>query len=184
LQLDSQKQGLSTPEETLSVVQEEVERMTHLSESLLTLAREGRGQRVGLDLAQLALEVAQSAGVPYQGPERLEISGDPILLRQALENLIGNAQKYAPGAAVRVELESLPDRALVLLRVRDEGPGMPPEVLQRAAEPFYRAPGVRVPGHGLGLSVVAQVARAHGGKLVLRPNQPQGLLAELWIKRA
>jgi signal transduction histidine kinase len=164
LQLDSQKQGLSTPEETLSVVQEEVERMTHLSESLLTLAREGRGQRVGL--------------------ERLEISGDPILLRQALENLIGNAQKYAPGAAVRVELESLPDRALVLLRVRDEGPGMPPEVLQRAAEPFYRAPGVRVPGHGLGLSVVAQVARAHGGKLVLRPNQPQGLLAELWIKRA
>lgn len=184
LQLDSQKQGLATAEETLSVVQEEVERMTYLSESLLTLAREGRGQRVGLDLARLAHEVAQKASVPYRGPDRLEISGDPILLSQALENLLSNAQKYAPGASVGVELEPSPDRAFAILRVRDEGPGMPPEVQKRATEPFYRAPGVRVPGHGLGLSVVKQVAQAHGGKLVLTPNQPKGLQAELWLKWA
>ncbi|GIW36351.1 MAG: hypothetical protein KatS3mg073_0496 [Meiothermus sp.] len=49
LQLDSQQQGLASPEETLAVVREEVERMSRLSESLLTLAREGRGQKVGLD---------------------------------------------------------------------------------------------------------------------------------------
>lgn len=182
LQLDSQHQGLSTPEETLSVVQEEVERMTHLSESLLTLAREGRGQRVGLDLAQLAREAAQKAGASYQGPERLEISGDPFLLEQALDNLLGNAQKYAPGASVTVELEPAPDPGFVWLRVRDEGPGMPAEVLRRATEPFYSAPGVRTPGNGLGLSVVAQVAQAHGGKLILAPNHPQGLVAELWLR--
>ncbi|MCX7782533.1 MAG: HAMP domain-containing histidine kinase [Meiothermus sp.] len=184
LQLDSQKQGLSSSEETLAVVQEEVERMTHLSESLLTLAREGRGQRVGLDLAQLVQEVAQKAGVAYRGPDRLEISGDPILLRQALENLLNNAQKYAPGAEVLVELETAPDPAFAFLRVRDTGPGMSPEVMRRATEPFYRAPGVRVPGNGLGLSVVAQIAEVHGGRLVLQANQPQGLTAQLWIRMA
>jgi signal transduction histidine kinase len=182
LQLDTQQQGLASPEETLAVVREEVERMSRLSESLLTLAREGRGQKVGLDLAQLAREAASRAGVPYRGPETLKLSGDPFLLAQALENLLNNAQKYAPKAAVQVELEATPDQAFAVLRVRDEGPGMLPEVTKRATEPFYRAPGVRVPGHGLGLSVVAQVARAHQGRLVLLPNQPQGLQAELWIR--
>ncbi|MCS7057361.1 MAG: HAMP domain-containing histidine kinase [Meiothermus sp.] len=180
LQLDAYRQGLSTPEETLSVVQEEVERMTCLSESLLTLAREGRGQKVGLDLAQLALRAAGRWGLPYQGPGSLEISGDPILIEQALENLIQNTKKHAPGAPAGVDLES---RApYVVLRVWDEGPGMPKEAMERAFEPFYRAPGVRAPGHGLGLSVVARVAEAHGGKLVLLPNQPQGLRAELWLR--
>lgn len=182
LQLDALQQGLASPEETLSVVREEVERMTHLSESLLTLAREGRGQRVGLDVAQLAQEVAQKAGVPYQGPLHLQTSGDPFLLRQALENLLSNAQKYAPGAPVRLELAHSDDRQFAILRVQDEGPGMPPEALQRAAEPFYRAPGTRVPGNGLGLSVAAQVAQVHGGRLVLQNLEPRGLTAELWIR--
>lgn len=182
LQLDALQQGLASPEETLSVVREEVERMTHLSESLLTLAREGRGQRVGLDVAQLAQEVAKKAGVPYQGPLHLETSGDPILLRQALENLLSNAQKYAPGAPARLELARSDDHRFAILRVQDEGPGMPPEVLKRAAEPFYRAPGTRVPGNGLGLSVAAQVAQVHGGRLELRNLEPRGLAAELWIR--
>lgn len=182
LQLDALQQGLASPEETLSVVREDVERMTHLSESLLTLAREGRGQRVGLDVAQLAQEVAQKAGVPYQGPLHLQTSGDPFLLRQALENLLSNAQKYAPGAPVRLELAHSDDRQFAILRVQDEGPGMPPEVLKRAAEPFYRAPGTRVPGNGLGLSVAAQVAQVHGGRLELRNLEPRGLAAELWIR--
>lgn len=180
LQLDAHQQGLSTPEETLSVVREEVERMTYLSESLLTLAREGRGQKVGLDLARLAQEVAERWGVPYRGPKTLGLTGDPILIEQALENLLSNARKYALGAPVGVEVEAHPPHAV--LRVWDEGPGMPQEVLERATEPFYRAPGVRVPGHGLGLSVVARVAEAHEGRLVLLPNQPQGLRAELWLR--
>ncbi len=182
LQLDSHQQGLSTPEETLEAVREEVERMTHLSESLLTLAREGRGQHIGLNLAQLAQEAAGRAGVPYQGPDRMEISGDPILLRQALENLLENAQKYAPNSTITVNLGYSADRQYALLCVSDTGPGMPPEVLERAAEPFYRAPGTRLPGNGLGLSVVAQVAAVHGGRLVFENLEPQGLKAELWVR--
>lgn len=182
LQLDSQRQGLASSEETLAVVQEEVERMTHLSESLLTLAREGRGQRVGLDLAQLAQEVAQKAGVPYQGPDYLETSGDPILLRQALENLLSNSQKYAPHATITVELGRSANHQFAVLSVSDTGPGMTPEVLERATEAFYRAPGTRITGNGLGLSVVTQVAEVHGGRLVLENLEPSGLKAELWIR--
>ncbi|RDI94499.1 sensor histidine kinase [Meiothermus sp. QL-1] len=181
LQLDAQKQGLLSAEETLAAVREEVERMAHLSESLLTLAREGQGQKVGLDLARLAREAAERWGATYQGPESLHLTGDPILLEQALENLLSNARKHAPGSPVGVELEDRP--GYVLLRVWDQGPGMPPEALARAAEPFYRAPGVRASGHGLGLSVVARVAQAHEGQLSLQPNHPQGLRAELCLRR-
>jgi len=65
-------------------------------------------------------------------------------------SVLNNAQKYAPKAAVQVELGHSDDRQFAILSVQDEGPGMPPEVLQRAIEPFYRAPGTRVPGNGLG----------------------------------
>lgn len=220
LQMGSYASGQATPEETLAVMNEEVERMTHLSEALLTLAREGRSQRVGLDLGALARDMAGKAGAAYQGPEHLEISGDPILLRQALANLLTNARLHAPGAQVRVGLEmqgsekagdadltakrgggrreagsedqtARPSRdpapgtrnpRFAVLSVRDSGPGMSQEARSKATEAFYRAPGTRAPGSGLGLSVVAQVAGVHGGRLELLPNEPRGLRAELWLK--
>ncbi|MCL6528342.1 MAG: HAMP domain-containing protein [Thermaceae bacterium] len=190
LQLDSYASGQATSEETLAVVEEEVERMTRLSEALLVLAREGRSQRIACDLAALARAMAGEAGAVYEGPVRLELSADPLLLRQALSNLLSNARKYAPGAEVRVGLElreppykasDHPKRAFALLSVTDTGPGMSPEALERAPEPFFRAPGNRVAGNGLGLSVVAQVAQAHGGFLRLEPNSPHGLRAEVWL---
>ncbi|MBF6594627.1 MAG: HAMP domain-containing histidine kinase [Thermaceae bacterium] len=208
LQLGSYAHQQASAEETLQVVSQEVERMTRLSEALLTLAREGRSQQVGLDLAEIAREVAEKAGVPYLGPAHLELSGDPILLRQALVNLLNNARKHAPGAEARVSLEVKPGPAplasqaaqkagarearglnpsphptFAILSVRDNGPGMSPEALMRATEAFYRAPGTRVSGSGLGLSVVAQVAQVHGGWLELKSDKP-GLQASLWVKIA
>lgn len=214
LQLGSYASGQATPEETLAGVGEEVERMTRLSEALLTLAREGRSQRVGFDLAELVREMARGSGATYTGPEHLELAGDPLLLRQALGNLLSNARKYASGAELQVELEiqgpglwagkgnvesgesrvesqTAPKRLAPLsqppdyavLSITDNGPGMSPEVLRRAAEPFYRAPGNRTPGSGLGLSVVARVAEVHGGRLELKTNLPHGLRAEVWLAR-
>lgn len=180
LQLDAYRQGYAGLEETLGVVEQETERMIRLSEALLTLAREGRAQRVSLDLAALARELAAEAGVPYAGPERLELSGDPLLLRQALLNLLDNARKYAAGSEIRLELKRR--EGFAVLEVSDTGPGMPPEALRQAAEPFYRAPGTRQAGVGLGLSVAAQVAQAHGGRLELEPNAPRGLVARLWLR--
>lgn len=181
LQLSALDQGYASPQETLAVVREEVERMTRLTESLLTLAREGRGQKVGLDLAALAQELAQSMGAAYNGPAQLSWQGDPILLRQALFNLLDNARKYAPQSPAHLSLEAADP--FVVLRVADAGPGLGPEARARATEAFFRAAGTRAPGVGLGLSVVAQIAEVHGGRLELRPNQPQGLIAELWLSR-
>ena len=183
LQLSSYREGYADAEETLGVLEGEVERMTRLTEALLTLAREGRTERIGVDVAKLARDAADKAQVTYQGPSQLELSGDPILLHQALLNLLENAKKYAPGAEVAVRLEAPSEMSApyVILSVSDTGPGMSPDATQRATEAFYRAPGVRVPGSGLGLTVVAQVAAVHGGRLELRPNQPTGLVAALHL---
>lgn len=181
LQLSSLKEGYVTAEETLQAIEEEVERMTHLTESLLTLAREGRSQPVRFDLGLVGKEVAEKYGAKFIG-EPLEVSGDPILLRQAIVNLVINARKHAPKSAIEIVLKKQDDFAL--LTVQDYGPGMTPEAMQRATEAFYRAPGTRAPGSGLGLSVVEQVAEVHGGRLELSPNQPSGLRATLWIKKS
>lgn len=186
LHLSSYREGYGSAEETLSVLDEEVERMTRLSEALLTLAREGRTQRVGVDVATLAREAAAKAGAEYRGPERLELAGDPVLLRQALVNLLENARKHAPGAEVGVTLEPRTEagRRYTILSVTDGGPGLSPEALDRVGEAFYRAPGTRVAGSGLGLTVVRQVAEAHGGRLELYNVSPTGLRAEVWLSPA
>ncbi len=185
LHLSSYREGYADAEETVAVLEEEVGRMTHLTEALLTLAREGRTQQIGVDAAGLARETAERAGVVYQGPASLTLSGDPILLRQALSNLIENAQKHAPGTKV-IELKASVDEAqpYALLSVSDAGPGMSSEEMRRASEAFYRAPGTRTKGSGLGLTVVAQVAQVHGGRLELSPNHPSGLRATMWLRLA
>ena len=89
-----------------------------------------------------------------------------------------------PAASVGVSLHTTTEhnQTFGVLRVADTGPGMGEEALSRATETFYRAPGTRAPGSGLGLSVVAQVAELHGGKVVLSQNTPHGLVVELWVR--
>ncbi|GEM44496.1 sensor histidine kinase [Deinococcus cellulosilyticus] len=184
LHLGNWKAGYATPEETLEIICEEVDRMARLSESLLTLAREGRTQKTEFDLAELVQEITGARDLPYSGPEHCQVCGDPLLLRQALLNLLTNAQHHAPAASVGVSLHTTTEhnQTFGVLRVADTGPGMGEEALSRATETFYRAPGTRAPGSGLGLSVVAQVAELHGGKVVLSQNTPHGLVVELWVQ--
>jgi signal transduction histidine kinase len=176
-QLDAERQGWVTPNEALETARDQVERMTRLSGALLVLAREGRTETVPLDLARLARETATRRGASYAGPQKLGYRGNPELLERALENLLDNAAKYAPGAGVSVRLEQ---RAQALhLSVEDDGPGLPADALERVREAFYRAPGTRASGSGLGLAVVEHVAEAHGGTLELENIVPHGLRAVL-----
>ena len=91
--------------------------------------------------------------------------GDPAALVSALQNLLENAIKFGPeGQTIRVRL--LDAEQQVVLEVEDEGPGIEASEHEAVFEPFYRgaaAAGSAVAGAGLGLSVVADVARAHGG---------------------
>jgi signal transduction histidine kinase len=115
---------------------------------------------------------AMGRTVEIQGRVSRPCPGVASLLRRALNNLVDNAVLYGGGATVCAE--ETPE-ALVL-RVLDEGPGLPETELERVFEPFYRVEASRsraTGGTGLGLGIARNVARAHGGDLVLR-NRPEG----------
>lgn len=117
----------------------------------------------------LAIEVVPHGAVP--------VSGHAELLAQAVSNLVDNATKYAR-SRIRVEARSEPDNAARVV-VIDDGPGIPAQDRERATQRFVRLdPSRSGKGAGLGLSLVAAVARLHGGSLVLSDAQP-GLEAAL-----
>jgi signal transduction histidine kinase len=104
---------------------------------------------------------AARTGAIVEGPPA-EIEGDPALLRQVMRNLLENARLHGGGQDVRAVIQ--PSGETVIIIVEDRGPGIPDEDRERIFAPFYRAPGgSAAPGHGLGLSLVRQVARYHSG---------------------
>jgi signal transduction histidine kinase len=101
------------------------------------------------------------------------LAGRPVALRRCLTNLVDNAIRY--GARATIDVAEAPSR--VVLRVLDEGPGIPEAELERAFEPFFRGDASRsTGGFGLGLGIARNIARAHGGDLALK-NEPEGGLA-------
>src|SRR4030081_2261261 len=106
----------------------------------------------------------RGCGGPVSSPSALRISGDPVLLAQALGNLIDNALKYtSDGGFISVEVQTLAD-GKVWISVSDDGPGIPDEEKPKVPTRFYRGDASRgTPGVGLGLTLVASVAKVHGG---------------------
>ncbi len=176
-QLDAQREGWATADEALDTARDQVERMTKLSQALLVLAREGRAELSSIDLASMAQAIARARGAKYFGLDSLLVQGHQILLERALENLLENAIKHAPNTEVTVKLEM--DANKVLLSVTDMGAGIKPAALERASEAFYRAPGTKAYGSGLGLAVVENIMKAHGGRLLLENAEPHGLKVTL-----
>ncbi|HEY8537763.1 MAG TPA: ATP-binding protein [Steroidobacteraceae bacterium] len=106
--------------------------------------------------------------------------GKPLALKRCLGNLIQNAIQYGHQAQILVE-----DGAELVIRIRDRGPGIPPEALSKVFEPFFRLEGSRnrdTGGMGLGLSIARDIVQAHGGTLTLK-NLAAGLEAELVLPR-
>lgn len=104
----------------------------------------------------------------------LALMGDARLLRRLVRNLLENAQRYGAGTPVEVQLARV--GAAVRLRVCDRGPGVPEAERERIFMPFYRVPGASeaAGGVGLGLSLVRQIAKHHGGDVVCLPNPGGG----------
>jgi protein-histidine pros-kinase len=110
------------------------------------------------------------------------VLGKPLALRRCLTNLIANAVKFGSQATVAVA-----DGPSLVVRVRDDGPGIPEDQLERVFEPFYRLESSRnrdTGGSGLGLSIARDVIQAHGGSLVLRNLPVRGLEAIVTLPRA
>jgi signal transduction histidine kinase len=105
-------------------------------------------------------------------PAPVMATAHPLVLRQALGNLIHNASRYGgPGAAIRVALEAGQGRARIV--VSDNGPGVPAEDRSRVLQRFVRLDESRgTPGSGLGLAIVAACAKLHGGQVVLEDAGP------------
>jgi two-component system sensor histidine kinase TctE len=177
------------PELTAAVqdAQREADRIARLAGRLATLQTLGRtAQRTAIDLAplarsvyQLALPQATRAGLELTlaAPQSFPVSGDGALLSLAMTELIDNALKAARfGGHVSLELSR--EGASWRVAVRDDGPGIPAERREQVFEPLsHGASGVGAPA--LGLALVREIARAHGGRAVLVPTEGRGALVAL-----
>ena len=161
------------------------QRSAHLVHQLLQLARsESNVEMQSIDLAALAREVArewaaralaQGMDLGYEGVDHLPAQGHPLLLREALNNLIDNALHYAgPGATVTVRVGHEEPGHWALLVVEDDGPGVPAEHLGDLFARFWRGSD-KAGGCGLGLSIVEEIALRHGGRTVAEGVVPKGL---------
>jgi two-component system OmpR family sensor kinase len=185
--------------EVIERCREEVLRMGILVQDLLALARSDAGVLVGqnseVDLCDLARRVAERhRPLAVEREVRVELNGtaaplmgDPVVLERAVENLVVNAIRYSPrGGTVTIEVEpSLEGQHL--LRVRDEGPGVPAEQGEHLFTRFFRGDPSRrrngaLPqeGTGLGLAIARAGAEAHGGTLRFAGNAP-GAVFELRV---
>ena len=165
---------------------DEMESMVHGALALLKgLTDDEPTSPVDIDalLEQLRAEFAElGAEIVIAGHAQQRLRGRPQALKRCLTNLLSNAVKFGVRATVRVE-----DGPALVLRVQDQGPGLPDSELERVFEPFYRVESSRnrdTGGTGLGLCIARDVAQAHGGSLMLRNRREGGLEAVLTLPRA
>jgi signal transduction histidine kinase len=185
------------PEETFGEIDgavADVDRVIRIFNALLRLAEIDTGMRrsgfVPVNAAEIArqavdfyLPAAELKGISlsYRGNGPADISGDPVLLAQAIGNLIDNALKYTSDAGlISVEVQTQA-QGKVWISVADDGPGIPDQEKPKVSTRFYRGDASRgTPGVGLGLTLVESVAKVHGGVLELADNNP-GLRARMII---
>jgi len=185
--------GLSMidPKDAEALLQD-VDDMERLLDAFLDFARSDAGDglepTVPADIVNAVLDDAKRMGQPVSlggitGAES-PVSLRPFAIRRALDNLVGNALRYGTTAQIGV---TVTDRA-IRFWVEDDGPGIPPERYDEALSPFVRLDPARNQdkgsGVGLGLSIVADIARTHGGLLRLGESEKLGgLKAELVLAR-
>ncbi|WP_229416917.1 sensor histidine kinase [Massilia eburnea] len=129
--------------------------------------------REDVDFTGIVAEECARAGAVLDGVAQT-LQGDATLLRRMVRNLLENARRHGGDADVSVVLASTSGGTL--LEVCDRGPGVPAAERERIFEPFYRLPGAseKAGSVGLGLSLVRQIARRHGGEVECLPNGEHG----------
>jgi two-component system NtrC family sensor kinase len=178
----------SQQDEFISRIKLSVEQITNLVSDLLDLGR----IEAGLDstheetpISVLARYAVESMRVPAEAKglsmeldvddDLPMVNGDPIRLRQMIGNLIENAVKYTPSGG-QVCLEANSEDSQIILRVLDDGPGIPPSDQPYLFDKFYRASNIPadVPGTGLGLSIVKSIVDHHNGRIWVDSQMGEG----------
>lgn len=138
-----------------------------------------------VDIASLLITICDSfcdagAQIEYTGPDHLFAVCQPIAMKRAITNVIDNAVKYGGSARVGLRLEA----DSIRVSIKDEGPGIPAELVERAFRPFTRLERSRnreTGGVGLGLAITRDIVSAHGGVINLRSCDEGGLEATVLL---
>jgi len=169
----------------------DAERMTRLTQSLLTLARvEAAGAHDPAQVVDVSIsaEEALEAVVPPDGVElRSEIEsdlvaeGEPVLLRQVLVGLLTNACAHTPAPGTVTLRASRGEEKIVMIEVEDTGKGIPADEQDRVFERFYRgSAALEREGFGLGLSIAKRMVDVMGGEIGLRSEPGAG--STFWVR--
>lgn len=168
----------------LDGLEQEVERLTAIVGQLLLLARLDVirpapvvAVDVGGTLAELideARTIDPAADIAITAPAALSVAIDPTAFREAIRNLIDNARRHAPGAAIRIHARVEGNDTVI--RVEDDGPGLDAEDCALIFERYYRgAQAAATPGTGLGLAIVRATAERFGGGADAESGAGRGL---------
>jgi signal transduction histidine kinase len=178
---------------TAEVVQKSTERMSRLVDDLLVYARKGSLslERERVNAADIVAEAtdefrasaeAKNIRLECETEPGLWIDADRLALRQALANLLANAFRVSPdGSNVRVSAGRKP--GWIWLGVEDEGPGIASDDQERVFQRFYRGDSTNGEARrsGLGLTIVRQIAEAHGGEVRLVSEPGHGAAFAIWL---
>ena len=184
----------ATRRDLLETIHRQTKLLVEIINELLDLARiearRGKDFKIGaVNLNELVRDtVADLAFDAERWPVRLDLPAsevtlraDPAKVRQAIINVLGNAQKYSPeGGEIGVEILSAAGRAGIA--VSDHGIGMTPEQVARVGERFWRADSSgKTPGTGLGMAIVKEILALHGGAVEVRSAKGGGTTITLWL---
>jgi PAS domain S-box-containing protein len=186
-----------TTQESLGVIAEEADHLTHLIDSLLEASRIQAGglklEPTDVSLPRLAEKVVDAFRTQTQAhtfeldfpPDFPPVWGDPERLREVLSNLVSNAVKYSPDGGT-VWVGGRVERAEVTTYVADQGIGIPPEEQSRIFDRFHRVEtGLhrRTEGTGLGLYLVKAIVEAHGGRVWVESAPGRGSIFMFTLPR-
>lgn len=165
----------------------DIDEMRAMLDASLSFARDDTAEepRTPVDLSSLLQslcdDLADAGGrVAYEGPPRLAYWSQPVAMRRAFANLIGNALKYGGEADVAAEGRE----GAVTVEIADRGPGIPAAMREQVFAPFFRLEASRsreTGGNGLGLSVARGIVRRHGGDITLHDRDGGGLLVRVTL---
>ncbi len=180
----------STPEEkaeTYDAIDQQVEHLTEMINDVMTISRQdftgAELDRQIIDLETYCRDIIEELQLAFRMKRTFNFSGterriealiDIKLMRRALINLLSNAIKYSPsGAPVNMELAYADCQAII--KISDQGIGIPPEDLPRLFEPFNRGSNVgSIQGTGLGLAITKQAVDLHGGTISVESERGKG----------
>ena len=171
----------------VGAARDDCERLQGIVEDLLDLSRIQAGKvevsltalpaKSILDAAVAAkVDPARDAGLKIEGDliePVLPVLVDPDRINLVFDNLVGNAIRHSPKGG-RIVVRARPEKGLVRFEVEDQGPGIPVEYQQRIFEKFFRMPGTKGEGIGLGLYISREIVAAHGGEMGVESEPEKG----------